>query len=94
MEKLQFERTKYGKELLIDACNEAELEIVADTMVLSFYTLIFFENGSGTYYLDAETIPLEENMVLFVSIPPSNPIYIPSQEMLIFAGGSVSKSSG
>ena len=66
MEKLQFERTKYGKELLIDACNEAELEIVADTMVLSFYTLIFFENGSGTYYLDAETIPLEENMVLFV----------------------------
>lgn len=66
MEKLQFERTKYGKELLIDACNEVELDIVADTTVLSFYTLIFLEKGSGVYHLDTETIHFEDNMVLFV----------------------------
>lgn len=66
MEKLKFERTKYGKEFLIDACNESELDIVADTMVLNFYTLIFLEKGSGIYHLDTETIYFEENMVLFV----------------------------
>ena len=66
MEKLQFERTKYGKELLIDACNEVELGIVADTMVLSFYTLIFLKKGSGVYHLDTETIHFEDNLVLFV----------------------------
>lgn len=66
MEKLQFERTKYGKELLIDACNEVELDVVADTMVLSFYTLIFLEKGSGVYHLDTETIHFEDNLVLFV----------------------------
>ena len=66
MEKLKFSRTKYGKELLIDACNESELDIVADTMVLNFYTLIFLEKGKGTYYLDTEKIHLEDNLVLFI----------------------------
>lgn len=66
MEKLKFERTKYGKEFLIDACNESELDIVADTMVLNFYTLIFLEKGSGIYHLDTETIHFEDNLVLFV----------------------------
>lgn len=47
MEKLHFERNKYGKELLIDACNESELDLVADIMVLNFYTLVFLEKGSG-----------------------------------------------
>ncbi len=66
MEKLKFSRTKYGKELLIDACNESELDIVADTMVLNFYTLIFLEKGKGTYYLDTEKIHLEDHLVLFI----------------------------
>ena len=43
MEKLRFQRRKYGKELLIDACDESEMELVADIMVLNFYTLIFLE---------------------------------------------------
>lgn len=66
MKRLQFERTKYGKELLIDACNESELEIVADTLVLNFYSIIFLEKGRGVYYLDAETIPFEDNTVIFI----------------------------
>ncbi|MDX1905483.1 MAG: helix-turn-helix domain-containing protein [Bacteroidia bacterium] len=66
MERLHFERTKYGKELLMDACNESELDIVADTMVLNFYTLIFLEKGNGTYCLDTESIPFCDHMVLFV----------------------------
>lgn len=66
MEKLQFERNKYGKELLMDACNEQELELVADTMVLNFYTIILLEKCRGTYFLDTEEIPFRNNTVLFV----------------------------
>ncbi len=66
MEKLHFERNKYGKELLMDACNEAELDIVAEIMVLNFYTLILLEKGSGTYFLNTEEIPFHDQMVLFV----------------------------
>ena len=63
MEKLQFERKKYGKELLMDACNEQELELVADTMVLNFYTIILLERCRGTYFLDTEEIPFRNNTV-------------------------------
>lgn len=66
MEKLQFERKKYSKELLIDACNEQELELVADTMVLNFYTIILLERCRGMYFLDTEEIPFRNNTVLFV----------------------------
>ena len=66
MEKLHFERKKYGKELLIDACNESELDIVADIMVLNFYTLIFLEKGSGIYFLNTTAIPFRDQMVLFI----------------------------
>ncbi|MEZ4984696.1 MAG: AraC family transcriptional regulator [Saprospiraceae bacterium] len=66
MEKLAFERNKYGKELLIDACNEQELELVADVMVLNFYTIVFLEKCSGTYFIDTEEIPFQNNTVLFI----------------------------
>lgn len=66
MEKLRFQRTKYGKELLIDACDESELELVADTMVLNFYTLLFLEKGNGQYLLDTTSIDFQDQMVLFI----------------------------
>ena len=66
MEKLQFERNKYGKELLIDACNEQELELVADIMVLNFYTIVFLEKCTGTYFIDTEEISFRNNTVLFI----------------------------
>ncbi len=66
MKKLHFERNKYGKELLMDACHESELDLVADIMVLNFYTLVFLEKGSGTYFLDTEEIPFVDQTVLFI----------------------------
>ncbi|MBK7409553.1 MAG: helix-turn-helix transcriptional regulator [Saprospirales bacterium] len=66
MERLVFERRKYGKELLIDACNVEELDIVNDTLVLSFYTIILLEKATGLYHLDTETIPLQDHTILFV----------------------------
>lgn len=66
MEKLRFQRTKYGKELLIDACDESELELIADTMVTNFYILLFLEKGNGQYLLDATPIDFRDQMVLFI----------------------------
>lgn len=66
MRTLNFERRKYGKELLIDACDETELEIVADTLVLSFYAIFFLEAGEGWYQLDAARYWLEPRTVMFI----------------------------
>ncbi|GAB4403637.1 MAG: hypothetical protein OHK0039_03010 [Bacteroidia bacterium] len=66
MERLLFERRKYGQELLIDACNETELAIAADTLQTAFYTVIFLREGQGTYWLDTERIALHERMLIFV----------------------------
>lgn len=66
MEKLNFYRQKYGKELLIDACHTSELKIAGDTLVLSFYSLIVLKQGSGIHTLDNEEIELGKDMVLFV----------------------------
>lgn len=66
MEKLNFSRLKYGKELLIDACNEQELELVSDKMILNFYTIILLENGNGFIFLDNERIPLNKHSIIFV----------------------------
>lgn len=66
MEKLFFDRKKYGTELLIDACTVQELDLVDDTLVLSFYTIILLRAGSGKYSLDTEQIDLQPNSILFV----------------------------
>ena len=50
----------------MDACNESELDLVADIMVLNFYTLVFWEKGSGTYFLDTIEIPFRDQTVLFI----------------------------
>lgn len=66
MENLIFDRRKYHQELLMDACDEQELEIVSNTLVLGFYTVILVAAGSGTYRLDLEDIPLQAGTVVFV----------------------------
>jgi AraC-like DNA-binding protein len=75
MRKLTFDRRKYGKELLIDATHTDHLNIVSDTIVQDFYTLIFLKNSSGYYHLDNEEIALGEHMVLFVK--PGKINYVP-----------------
>ena len=75
MKKLVFDRKKYGKELLIDASHTSELNIVADTMVLSFYTLILLKNGKGTHIIDDEEITLRNHLVIFVR--PGQINYVP-----------------
>ena len=66
MHKLTFERRKYGHELLIDACSVDELNIVGDTLVQSFYTIMLLEECNGTYHLDSEVISLTNHSILFV----------------------------
>lgn len=76
MKKLLFERQKYGRELLIDATSVEYLDLVSDTMVTTFYTLMFLKKASGTYLLDTEEIVLQDHMVLFVR--PGQINYIPN----------------
>ncbi|MEL6254637.1 MAG: helix-turn-helix transcriptional regulator [Bacteroidota bacterium] len=66
MEKLYFERRKYGQELLIDASRVDELNDVTDPLIMSFYTIMLLKKAKGVYYLDTEKIDLTDNMVLFV----------------------------
>lgn len=66
MKRLHFEKRKYGKELLIDAANEQDLEFVDDVMSLSFYCLAFLKRASGSYQLDLYRFELADQLVLFI----------------------------
>ncbi|MEM6725341.1 MAG: helix-turn-helix domain-containing protein [Bacteroidota bacterium] len=66
MQQLKFDRKKWGKELLIDAYNQDELEFSSQELVMDFYSLLFVRKGQGTYYLDTEKINLDQHMVLFI----------------------------
>ncbi len=66
MKELIFERRKYGKELLIDACNVDELVIQGNELVLTFYCIILLEETEGIYHLDTEKIVLQHRIILFV----------------------------
>lgn len=78
MKKLTFERNKYGKELLIDAATVNDLDLVSDTMVLSFYTIILLEECAGEYFLDTQKIDLQLNTIIFVK--PGQISNIPNSE--------------
>ncbi len=66
MKKLTFERNRYGKELLIDAATANELDLVSDTMILSFYMIVLLEECAGKYFLDTQEIDLQPNIIIFV----------------------------
>jgi AraC-like DNA-binding protein len=66
MQKLTFQRNKYGPELLIDATRATELDIVDDLLVLNFYCIMFLADARGDYFLDAERFPLHPRQIVFV----------------------------
>jgi AraC family transcriptional regulator, transcriptional activator of pobA len=66
MKKLAFEPRKYGQELLIDAVDEAEIDLADDELVLSFYALLFVKAGQGQYQQDLADFPLRSHQVIFI----------------------------
>ena len=62
MNLLIFDRSKYGKELLIDASTVQELVDVGDAVSMTFYMIAFIKKGSGTFLVDTEHIDIKENV--------------------------------
>lgn len=66
MEKLYFQRRKYGKELLLDAVHTDEMSIMDDKLVLSFYGIGILKAAGGQYAIDTQDFNLQAYMTLFI----------------------------
>lgn len=63
-----FQRTKYGRELLVDAAFLSDLPAFDPTPTphtLTFYDILLVTRGRGTYQLDDRVYPVEPGVVLF-----------------------------
>lgn len=68
MQKLIFERYKYGKEILIDTAHTSEFAVDKMEVLPDFYTIAFLRNASGQIKINNQTITLKENIVLFLPV--------------------------
>ncbi|MFC2103914.1 helix-turn-helix domain-containing protein [Bacteroidota bacterium] len=71
MKELNFHKTKYGKELLIDCLKISEtigFLVNRRPFIISFYEIFFITKGKGTFLLDDIRIPYEKGTVMF--LPP------------------------
>ncbi len=68
MQKLTFQRNKYGKEFLIDTAHTAELDTSAIKVLPSFYTVIYLKQAKGKIKINNQVITLMENLVLFIPV--------------------------
>lgn len=66
MKQLHFETRKYGRELLIDAVDERDIDFADDELVLSFYALFLVKAGAGRYQQDLFTFPFGPHQVIFI----------------------------
>lgn len=66
MQKLTFQRNKYGKEILIDTVHTSEFAVNKMEVLPNFYTLAFFRNASGQIKINNQAISLNKNIVLFI----------------------------
>ncbi len=68
MQKLNFHKTKYGKELLIDCLKFSEskgLLINRRPYIIEFYEIFFITKGKGTFLLDDIRIPYQKGTIMF-----------------------------
>lgn len=72
MRKLNFHKTKYGKELLIDCIQISEYKdflVNRRPFILSFYEIFFITEGQGIFLLDDIEIPYKPGTIMF--LPPN-----------------------
>ncbi len=72
MQRFTFNKTKYGRELLIDCIKASELKgfiLNKQPFILEFYEIIFITKGKGVFLLDELQIPFERGTVMFM--PPN-----------------------
>jgi AraC-like DNA-binding protein len=68
MEKLIFQRNKYGKEILIDTAHTSEFAVDRIRVLPDFYTIAFLRKSSGTIKINNQVITLGKNVVIFVPV--------------------------
>jgi AraC family transcriptional activator of pobA len=66
VERIDFHRTKYGRELLVDcrAVHEMPTFIVDRPHTLTFYDIILVTRGRGTFWLDATPYRVQPNTIV------------------------------
>lgn len=70
MVAFKFTKNKYGAELLMDIGTYADIpgyffeETLHET---DFYEIVFFKKGNGYILLDQQRIPVENNVIIFIS---------------------------
>jgi len=72
VKRFDFDRKKYGKELLIDCRKFSETKkfiLSKARFAVSFYEIYFITQGKGVFELDNERIPIQKGLVLL--LPPN-----------------------
>ncbi|NET38691.1 MAG: helix-turn-helix transcriptional regulator [Cyanothece sp. SIO1E1] len=67
MRKLKFEKTKYGKELLIDTADMSDFDRDIDAAITNFYIIASIREGSGYVQIGPDRIDLTNHSFLFVA---------------------------
>jgi hypothetical protein len=68
MQKLTFQRNKYGKEILIDTAHTSEFAVDKMEVLPDFYTIAFLKNSSGTIRINNQNISLGKNVIIFIPV--------------------------
>lgn len=72
MEELEFHKTKYGKELLIDCLKASETKgfiLNRKPFIITYYEIFFIINGKGVFLFNDMRIPYQKGTVMF--LPPN-----------------------
>ncbi len=72
MRRYVFNKTKYGRELLVDCIKASELSsfiVSRRPFIIAFYEIIFVIKGKGVFLLDDLRIPYERGTIMF--LPPN-----------------------
>jgi AraC-like DNA-binding protein len=67
MQKLNFDKNKYGKEILIDTADMAEFNHSLNIAKPSFYIIVALKKAKGMVQIDMESYEVKNKSVLFIS---------------------------
>jgi len=68
MQKMKFERTRYGKEILIDTIHTSEFAVEEMQVLPDFYTIACLSKASGAIKINTQTIALSDHTLLFIPV--------------------------
>ena len=67
MQRLNFDKNKYGKEILIDTADMKEFNQAIKIAQPAFYIVVALNKAKGTVQIDMESYEIEDHTVLFIS---------------------------